>query len=61
VQLFKAESNEVVDYNGGRTLDELKKFVLEHAGGDAPEAASKDDDSEVCSSQAPSRDGGILL
>lgn len=31
LQIFTAD-NEVVDYNGGRTFDELKAFVLEHAG-----------------------------
>lgn len=40
-QIFTAD-NEVVDYNGGRTFDELKAFVLEHAG----KGADGDDEDE---------------
>ena len=44
-QLFAKDSNEIIDYNGGRTLAELKKFVIEHAGA-GKEESKKDDEEE---------------
>lgn len=45
LKLFKSGENEVVDYNGDRTLEDLAKFIHENAGTKFDLPAVKDDES----------------
>ncbi|KAG0170339.1 protein disulfide-isomerase precursor [Apophysomyces sp. BC1034] len=46
LKFFKAESNEIVDYEGGRTLDDLLKFLNEHGSKGVQFAAEEKTDAE---------------
>ncbi|KAI7850927.1 protein disulfide isomerase [Circinella umbellata] len=47
LKFFKAETNELLDYNGGRTLEDMVEFINENASNDVKIALTKEAEEET--------------
>lgn len=44
LKFFKADTNEMIDFNGGRDLESLKQFIAEHTGVESAETVVEQED-----------------